>query len=91
VWDSYAAPQLEVRCFMNSLHHSWKITTNYLETAYKLLPNEFEPETTKNHIEYIDNNELELAMSALDDLGTLFNASNEFWFQLEQAAINMEH
>nr|WP_321269657.1 hypothetical protein [uncultured Tolumonas sp.] len=75
---------------MNSLHHSWKITTNYLEAAYKLLPNEFEPETTKNYIEYIDNNELELAMSALDDLGTLFNASNEFWFQLEQAAINMK-
>ena len=29
-------------------------------------------------------------MNALDDLGISFNASNEFWFQLEQAAINME-
>lgn len=74
---------------MNSLHHSWKITNDYLEAAYKLLPNAIESEAIKNYIEFIENNELELAMNTLDDLGCFFNASNEFWFQLEQAAINM--
>lgn len=43
----------------------------------------------EEYAEYLDHNELELAMNALDDLGLLCGAPNEFWHQLASAASNM--
>ncbi|WOT03969.1 hypothetical protein [Shewanella youngdeokensis] len=43
----------------------------------------------KEYIEYLEHNELELAMNALDDLGLLCNAPDNFWHQLKLAASNM--
>lgn len=78
---------------MTSLRKSWKITTEYLVTARKLLPEEmFFDEAkvfAKEYTEYLEHNELELALNCLDDLGILCNAPDEFWKYLELAAENM--
>ena len=79
---------------MTSLKHSWRITTKHLKEAHALLPKDLYFEEAKafnnDFLEYIEHNELELALNSLDDLGILCNASNQFWRQLELAALNME-
>ena len=78
---------------MNKLRQSWKVTVKHLKASRELLPAElyFEEaiEFEKQYSEYLEHNELELAMNALDDLGILCNVPNEYWYQLEQAALNM--
>jgi len=78
---------------MTSLEESWKVTINHLKAGRALLPQVmfFEEARVfdKEYAEYLDHNELELAMNALDDLGLLCNAQHEFWHQLESAASNM--
>jgi hypothetical protein len=78
---------------MTSLEESWKVTINHLKTGRSLLPQEMLFEEARvfdmEYTEYLDRNELELAMNALDDLGLICNAQNEFWHQLESAALNM--
>ncbi len=78
---------------MTSHEESWKVTIKHLKAGRALLPQDmlFEEEKVfkKEYAEYLDHNELELAMNALDDLGLLCNAPNEFWHQLESAASNM--
>lgn len=84
---------LSVHKDMTSLEESWKVTIEHLKAGRALLPEEmfFEEARAfdKEYTEYLEHNELELAMNALDDLGLLCNAPNEFWLQLELAAINM--
>ncbi len=78
---------------ISSLEKSWRVSINHLKAARLLLPEEmfFEEAKTfdKEYSEYIEHNELELAMNSLDDLGLLCNAPDEFWKFLELAAENM--
>lgn len=78
---------------MASLEESWTVTIEHLKASRALLPQEMLFEEAKvfekEYAEYLDHNELELAMNALDDLGLLCNAPIEFWYQLESAASNM--
>ena len=78
---------------MTSLEESWKVTIKHLKDGRKLLPDEMFLEEAKvfdkEFTEYIEHNELELAMNSLDDLGLLLNASSMFWHHLELAATNM--
>ncbi|HGS4984503.1 TPA: hypothetical protein ACMDSY_004500 [Vibrio parahaemolyticus] len=76
-----------------NLEKSWKITIKYLNAARRKLPEEMffseAKEAEKDFNEYLKHNELELAMNALDDMGILSNAPDEFWLDLELAASNM--
>lgn len=78
---------------MASLEESWSVTIKHLTAGRALLPQEmfFEEarEFDKEYAEYLDHNELELAMNVLDDLGLLCGAPNEFWHHLATAASNM--
>lgn len=78
---------------MASLEESWKVTIKHLKDGRALLPEEMFLEEAKvfgqEFNEYIEHNELELAMNSLDDLGLLSNAPNMFWHHLELAALNM--
>jgi hypothetical protein len=74
----------------------WKITVAYLEHARKKLPES----TEKNSDEYqrllesyhnfLEHNELELALDALEELGDLVQNKGGFWKDLERAATTME-
>lgn len=92
----YARPvlaALSVYMDMTSLEESQKVTIGHLEAARKLLPEEMFFEEAKafdkEYLEYLEHNELELAMNSLNDLGVLCNAPSGFWRQLELAASNM--
>lgn len=67
---------------MPSLEESWQLTTMYLEASRALLPEEMFFEEAKifdrDYSEYLVHNDLELAMNALDNLGILCNAPDEF-------------
>ena len=71
---------------------SWKITQTLLERARRALPVQHEPEyaalLTRYH-EFMEHNELELALDILEELGQLTSARGGFWRDLERAAENM--
>ncbi|MGF1770290.1 hypothetical protein L4D06_23270 [Enterovibrio makurazakiensis] len=75
------------------LEKSWKITIVHLKAARSTLLEHMlfakANEVEKEFDEYLEHNELELAMNALDYVGTLSKAPDEFWFNLELAALNM--
>lgn len=74
---------------------SWKVTEALLERAKRALP---EP-TAENKEEYqnllskyrqfLEHNELELALDILEELGGLVHCRGGFWRDLERAAENM--
>ncbi len=78
---------------MSDLEASWATTTFHLTKSRSLLPKDlyFEEavEAEKDFNEYIEHNELGLALDAADQMGILSNAPNEFWQELEMAARNM--
>ncbi|MBB3166956.1 hypothetical protein [Simiduia aestuariiviva] len=78
---------------MTSVEESWKVTIKHLSSARGLLPNDMlfdeAKEFDKDYLEYLEHNELGLALNSLDDLGLLCNAPNQFWKYLELAASNM--
>jgi hypothetical protein len=71
---------------------SWKITEALLERARRALPVGHEQEyaalLTQYH-EFLEHNELELALDILEELGHLISARGGFWRDLERAAENM--
>lgn len=71
---------------------SWKITQTLLKRARRALPVRQEPEyaalSTRYH-EFLEHNELELALDILEELGQLTSARGGFWRDLERAAENM--
>ena len=90
-----------VSCFMAQmtdpeLIKSWKVTETLLERARRALP---EP-TAENKEEYqnllseynqfLEHNELELALDMLEELGGLVHCRGGFWRDLERAAENMD-
>jgi hypothetical protein len=71
---------------------SWKITETLLERARHALPVGHEQEYAAllpRYREFLANNELELALDVLEELGHLISARGGFWRDLERAAENM--
>jgi hypothetical protein len=71
---------------------SWKITETLLERARHALPIRHEHEyaaLSTQYREFLEHNELELALDTLEELGHLISARGEFWRDLERAAENM--
>ncbi|MBC9877178.1 hypothetical protein G8O24_07435 [Bradyrhizobium sp. INPA01-394B] len=73
----------------------WKITETVLERARNALPaspaaNEHETaRLLEQYREFLEHNELGLALDALEELGHLLSAQGGFWRDLERAAENM--
>jgi hypothetical protein len=73
----------------------WKITETLLERARNALPanpvqDEYETaRLLEQYQEFLEHNELELALDVLEDLGHLLSAQGGFWRDLERAAENM--
>jgi len=78
---------------MIGLRKSWKLTTKHLLASRSLLPDDLYFEETKvferQFDEYLDHNELGLALDCAEQMGILCNAPDEFWQELEKAALNM--
>jgi hypothetical protein len=71
---------------------SWKITGTLLERARHALPKLDEREHVAlltQYREFLEHNELELALNILEELGHLVSARGGFWRDLERAADNM--
>lgn len=71
---------------------SWRITETLLERARLALPIRDEPEYSAlltQYREFMEHNELELALDTLEELGHLASARGGFWRDLERAAKNM--
>ena len=70
----------------------WKITETLLERARRALPARDERQYAallSRYCEYMEHNELELALDILEELGHLVSACGGFWRDLERAAENM--
>jgi len=78
----------------------WKATRWHLEQARQLLPDsvrenggeipDYDLGTITALTEFVDNNELELALDQLESLGELNACRGGFWRNLEEAAKLME-
>jgi hypothetical protein len=71
---------------------SWKITETLLERARHALPASREQEHAPLFVryrEFMEHNELGLALDVLEELGHLTCARGGFWRDLERAAENM--
>ena len=78
------------------LWKSWKITKIHLRHAYQNLtqPSENNADEyqrlVKTYREFVERNELELALDTLEELGHLSEYQGSFWRNLERAATTME-
>ena len=76
-----------------NLQKSWEITRRHLLAGYGrlLLPVREEPgvATVERFREWLDHNELELALDELEGLGRLNEVSSAFWRELSAAARHM--
>jgi hypothetical protein len=71
---------------------SWKVTETLLERARHALPAHHGQEYATlltQYREFLEHNELELALDILEELGHLISARGGFWRDLERAAENM--
>ena len=74
---------------------SWKITETLLERARRALPaapaqhEQGAAALLAQYREFLERNELGLALDTLEDLGHLVSARGGFWRDLERAAENM--
>jgi hypothetical protein len=76
----------------SKLVKSWKVTEALLERARHALPARHEQEHATfltQYWEFLQHNELELALDTLEELGHLISARGGFWRDLERAAENM--
>jgi hypothetical protein len=76
----------------SKLVKSWEVTETLLERAQRLLPALHEQGSAALLIqcrEFLQHNELELALDTLEELGHLISAPGGFWRDLERAAENM--
>ena len=78
------------------LVESWQVTTAYLRRGYEFLdPIEQDRDGVSlssikdDYCEYLDHNELELALDTLRCAGLRVKLPREFWSTLESAAIQM--
>ena len=74
------------------LQESWARTTAHLRRAARLLPEVPAPSEdgrVEQFREYLEHNELELALDALEALGECNPVPSEFWGHLREAAAEM--
>jgi hypothetical protein len=77
------------------LQKSWKITETLLErarSALPVVPKQHEQEYVTllaRYREFLEHNELDLALDTLEELGHLVCCRGGFWRDLERAAENM--
>ena len=73
------------------LGQSWKQTKSLLDAAVKLLSPSIAQtdEGLIRYQEWIEHNELELALGELESIGAAVSAPKRFWEELEKAKINM--
>ena len=74
------------------LIESWAVTTAYLRTAEQQLAEEFaatDVSATREFNDWLDHNELELALDQLENMGS-DSRSPIFWSSLLAAAENMD-
>jgi hypothetical protein len=80
----------------SNLWKSWKVTEARLRHAFQGLPQPAKENYEEFHNllhsyeNYLEHNELELALDALEELGHLVLCRGSFWRNLERAAENME-
>lgn len=76
------------------LHESWARTRRHLSHAAALLPADLvEPEDggrLARYREWLEHNELELALDELEGLGEINRVPREFWIHLRDAALEMQ-
>jgi len=86
------APALE-EALSPALQQSWHVTTQYFEHARALLP--LSPaaqpanDAIKQYEDWLDHNELELALDELAAMGEQHGGSTAFWHELLATARNM--
>jgi hypothetical protein len=74
---------------------SWKITETLLKRARRALPDPSEAHMQEymtllaRYHEFLEHNELGLALDTLEELGHLIPCRGGFWRDLERAAANM--
>lgn len=77
-----------------NLEESWNITRRHLQAARSLLPSNLEENTEfgilQKFDEWLDHNELELALDELEGLGELNDCTTAYWKELLDAAENMK-
>lgn len=78
-----------------NLRKLWAEVIRIFENAYSLLPetienNEEYPNAKKNYQQFLEANELELALDELEGIGEVNNCIVDFWILLSQAASKME-
>jgi hypothetical protein len=71
----------------DDLIESWSRTRRHLDRAWVQLPPGADPAAYR---EFLDHNELELAMEALADVGNVQEAPTLFWEALADAADQMQ-
>jgi hypothetical protein len=73
------------------LIQNWKRTRGFLDAATKLLPQSIEQtdERLIRYYEWLEHNELELALAELKNIGEDVSVPKQFWEELEKAARNM--
>lgn len=75
------------------LEASWTRTRAYLQAAFRELPASLakgeEGQTTQQYFEWLEHNELELALDELEGLGETNPVPISFWRALLDAATNM--
>src|SRR5437868_2054242 len=73
------------------LNQNWKRTRGFLDAATKFLPQSIEQtdERLIRYHEWLEHNELELALDELKHIGEDVLVSKHFWVELEKAARNI--
>lgn len=84
---------MPLKGFMD-LKESWAITKRHLETGVSLLPENVHSDPEAGSVErfkdYIEHNELELALDELEGLGEANPCGPSFWKELLVAAETMQ-
>jgi hypothetical protein len=85
-------PALE-QVLIPALQQSWQVTTRHLEHARMMLPlsaaSQPENDAIARYKDWLDHNELELALDELEAIGKQQAGSTAFWQELLAAARNM--
>ena len=75
----------------DALEQSWNRTSAHLERAHALVasPNANVRKLSAEYREYLDHNELGLALNTLETIGEQIDPPIEYWSHLENAALEM--
>jgi NH3-dependent NAD+ synthetase len=77
------------------LENSWQVTRSYLNIAFEMLPKQpsedvEEDATLDNYEFFLGQNELDLALYQLIELGEINDCDIKFWSNILAAAENMQ-